>query len=128
MADADLDPGGPTACDERLARLGGDGHRLLQQDVHPGVDDLLGGLGVQVGGEQYVDGVELALGEHCAERGVNAGDAVPRRERTRTALVPVADCGQSGTPDRPQGCGVPVGDVAGPQESRRRAVDHRISS
>ena len=68
------------------------------------------------GGKQDVDGVELALGEHRAQRSVDAGDTVPRRERPGPAFVPVADGGQAGAPDRPQGRGVPVGDVAGSQE------------
>ena len=42
-----------------FALLDSNGHRLLQQHIDPGVDDLASGLGVQLGGKQNMDGVEL---------------------------------------------------------------------
>ncbi len=81
MTDADLHVSVAGGLDQPVALIGRDGHRFLEKHRQPGSNDLAGSRCMQLGGQEHVNGVESAAGEHLAQRAKDAGHAVPRRER-----------------------------------------------
>ena len=117
MPDAESHPPCPGRRDQRRALDGRDAHRLLDQGVEAGLDNLQRRVVVVLRRQQDVYRVQPADVEHCLQRVVDPADAVPPGKGPRAAEVPVADGHQGRAGHRAQGPTVPVGDVAGAEQA-----------
>jgi hypothetical protein len=116
VPDGDGPPLLPGQLAQRPALVGRQGHRLFDEHVDAGPQDLLGRGGVVLRRQQDVDNVRLRLGEQGREVGERLRDAVAVGEAAGPAGVAVAGGDDPRAADAAQRLAVPVGDVAGAED------------